>query len=290
MSPLSLHIAIFDCDTPVPNVYAERGLYSDIFAALLNDAAKQTPGLPDLKLSFSKYDCVLGEVPSEEDLLQIDAIIITGSASSAYDPAPWVISLTKLTREIYTHHRRIKIFGSCFGHQVLCHALFSTSTRTAVERDPRGWELGVHPINLTPSFLSHYGPVLSNSSSASQLRLQFVHADHVVLPSLPEGFEGIGSSEHCVLQGVWEQGRVLTYQGHAEFDRFVNGETIKVFGKAIWSEDFMEKTLEMVDRDDDSRWAAGVMLRFFLENEKDMEEQSSSELVGNVGEEVMARL
>jgi hypothetical protein len=150
----------------------------------------------------------------------------------------------------------------------------------------------VNPIALNPSFLSHYGAVTSNPSSLSQLRLQFVHADHVVLPFLPEGFEGIGSSEHCVLQGVWEQGRVLTYQGHAEFDRFVNGETVKVFGGLIWSEDFMASTLEAVDRDDDAIWAAGVMLKFFLEREKGAEEgvKAGREAFVDVAEEVMARL
>ena len=75
----NLHIAVLDCDTPVPNVYSERGLYSDIFEKLLRDAAKQTQDLPDFHLQFSKYDCVLGNLPSKEDLAKIDGIIITGS-------------------------------------------------------------------------------------------------------------------------------------------------------------------------------------------------------------------
>jgi hypothetical protein len=81
MSPLQIHTAILDCDTPVPNVYAERGLYSDVFATLLQDAATKTSSLPELNLQFSNYDCVRGQLPSEEDLLQIDAVIITGSGS-----------------------------------------------------------------------------------------------------------------------------------------------------------------------------------------------------------------
>lgn len=75
----SLRIAILDTDTPVPNVYAERGLYSDVFASVLQDAASRSPELSALKLEFSKYDSVLGEVPSLEDLANLDAIIITGS-------------------------------------------------------------------------------------------------------------------------------------------------------------------------------------------------------------------
>lgn len=74
----------------------------------------------------------------------------------------------------------------------------------------------------------------------------------------------IGRSEHCALQGIWKRGRVLTYQGHAEFDEFVNGETVKVFGK-YWEEEFLQQALRNVENgEDDALWAAGVMLRFFL--------------------------
>ena len=83
---------------------------------------------------------------------------------------------------------------------------------------------------------------------------------------MSEGWQSIGASQHCKLQGVWRKGRVLTYQGHAEFDAFVNGETIKVFG-AAWEQEMMEAAMRGVQEngDDDSAWAAGVMLRFFLE-------------------------
>jgi hypothetical protein len=79
MPQRTLQIAILDCDTPIPNVYSERGLYSDIFAALLQDVASKSPELSALKLEFRKYDSVLGQLPSLEELASLDAIIITGS-------------------------------------------------------------------------------------------------------------------------------------------------------------------------------------------------------------------
>ncbi len=82
MSPISLHIAVLDCDIPVPNVYAERGTYSDIFETLLRNAATKCRGLPKLNLQFSAYDCMQGQLPSLKDLNGIDAIIITGSGNS----------------------------------------------------------------------------------------------------------------------------------------------------------------------------------------------------------------
>jgi GMP synthase-like glutamine amidotransferase len=111
-----------------------------------------------------------------------------------------------------------------------------------------------------------------------------VHRDQVYIPVLPEGFHNIGSSVHCPLQGVWKEGRVLTLQGHAEFDRFINTETVKVFGNIVWSEEVMRLALKAVDQDDDAIWAAGVLLRFFLES---TEEASLDE---TVEDEIMARL
>jgi GMP synthase-like glutamine amidotransferase len=158
-----------------------------------------------------------------------------------------------------------------------------------VSRDPKGWELGVHPITLTHTFLDHFGSVTSNPTNPSQLRLQFVHADHVVFPTLPEGFHSIGRSDHCALQGVWKKGRVLTYQGHAEFDRFINSETLKIFGKS-WETSFRESALQCIDRDDDAMWAAEVMLKFFLEETHDGVSVEGKEGLAQYEEDVMARL
>ena len=85
---------------------------------------------------------------------------------------------------------------------------------------------------------------------------------------------------------------MLTYQGHAEFDRFVNGETLKVFSKAAgWEEEYLEEKLVGVEKDDDAVWAAGVMLRFFLETEVREEDEAGWEKVEQAEEEdVMARL
>ena len=79
MAPTRLHLAVLDCDTPVPDVLPKRGLYSDVFETLLRDAALKTRGLAKLKLDFSNYDSVQGEPPTSEDLHHIDGIIITGS-------------------------------------------------------------------------------------------------------------------------------------------------------------------------------------------------------------------
>ncbi|TVY60878.1 putative glutamine amidotransferase-like protein [Lachnellula suecica] len=261
----NLRIAILDCDTPVPNVYSDKGLYSDIFASLLQSAATKSPQLSALKLDFSKFDSVL--------------------VASAYDEVPWVIALTDFCKELYFSHPRIKLFGSYFG---LGHGLFSPPKKNVVYPNSKSWGLGVHSITLAPAFLSQFGPVTSNPLHPNQLRLQLVHGDHVDVSALPDRFHTIGSTPQCALQGIWKKGRLLTCQGHAEFDRFVNAETVKVFGKLRWDETIMGEALKAVDADDDSVWAAEVMLRFFLEDEQ--EEHVAVQRVLHAEEGVMAKL
>jgi hypothetical protein len=79
-SSTRIHVALLDCDTPVPLVLAERGMYSDIFRGLIIDAAeKQLGKSKKVKWEFSTYHCVKGELPHENKLEDIDAVLITGS-------------------------------------------------------------------------------------------------------------------------------------------------------------------------------------------------------------------
>lgn len=82
MSGRVLRVAVLDCDTPVPDVHYWRGLYSDIFTKLLRDAAAQVTDLADLDIRSRRYDCMLGELPTEEDLAETDAVILTGSCKT----------------------------------------------------------------------------------------------------------------------------------------------------------------------------------------------------------------
>jgi hypothetical protein len=91
MSSQSIHVALLDCDKPVPLVYAVRGMYSDIFRNLILDTGKRAYGSV-VRWEFKAYYCVERELPSEEDMKRIDAIVITGSCE--FDKA-----LTRIMQE-----------------------------------------------------------------------------------------------------------------------------------------------------------------------------------------------
>lgn len=286
----TVRIAMLNTDLPVLNVRAKLGTYGTIFHRLLSDAATRIS--PTTKVESADFDVVQGEYPVS--VSDFDAILITGSAASAYDNVEWIRVLDEYVLNVYQHHPRVKMFGSCFGHQLICQSLLR-HLGVVVEKDPNGWELGVHEIRFTDKFdvamkssptpkglISMERPLTPDAESSREpeseaspsLRLQFVHADHVKIPDpgvLPPPWTIVGSSDHCAVQGVYEKDRVLTLQGHFEFDRFINTETIKVFG-ALWKPDELNKALEAMNAEDDAERAAEMVIRFLM---ADVESQAN---------------
>jgi GMP synthase-like glutamine amidotransferase len=273
---------MLNTDTPVPNVYSKCGTYGNIFDRLLRAAAQRIG--QGIGVESEDFDVVRGEYPAS--FSKFDAILITGSAASSYDKAEWIHKLDRCIRDVYEKHPEVRIFGSCFGHQIVCQSLLK-EYGVVVEKDPNGWELGVREIQLKDEFYRRLGGLESqgfdnhnrpptperesltdkSDQVPGSLRLQFVHADHVRVPSLhalPEGWIIVGSTQHCAVQGVYEPNRVLTYQGHFEFDRFINTETLKVFG-ASWKSGVLEQAIKAIDADDDAELAADMVMRFLME-------------------------
>ncbi|PSN66252.1 class I glutamine amidotransferase-like protein [Corynespora cassiicola Philippines] len=265
----TIHIAMLNADVPLGAVLPKWGTYGNIFHHLISSAASRIS--PNLKIKSTNYDVTNGEYPSCLD--DIHALLITGSAASAYDNEAWIKKLEDYVRDVYANFPAVKIFGSCFGHQLISQGLLKESG-VVVEKDPNGWELGVKEMVLNDEFQKTLGKTahLANGETPTisvpkTLRLQFVHADHVRLPpsgALPGDWQSIGRSEHCANQGIYQPGRVFTFQGHFEFDSFINTEVIKVFG-ANWEPKALQETLETIDKDDDAEVAAELVVKFLLE-------------------------
>lgn len=123
------------------------------------------------------------------------------------------------------------------------------------------------PFSQLPAPKEEEEATSTASSMIQAMRLQFIHADHVKVPNgmLPSSWIPMGRTVHCAFQGVLQPGRVLTYQGHFEFDRYINSETIRFFGKS-WESAALQGALASIDQDDDSDVGADVLLRFCLQD------------------------
>ena len=133
-----------------------------------------------------------------------------------------------------------------------------------MQKDPAGYELGVQAVELSDYFITRFGALLPSKF----LRLQFLHGDHVLLPpgTLPSDTFIIGSTTHCLNQGIYQPGRLLTYQGHPEFDQFIETQCLKLVGSRVgWEKDFTEAAIASAATEDDADIAADTIVAFFLE-------------------------
>ncbi|KAJ5321501.1 hypothetical protein N7476_004503 [Penicillium atrosanguineum] len=306
-----VHIAVLETDVPGQAVYVKRGLYSSQFRVLLTAAAErlnQNPG--NLKhgpidVRVTAFDVVGGLLPHLEELRTeshtcngtdcsksprpIDAILVTSAAAAAYDDLHWIPALESFIQTVHNKYPLVKMFGSCFGHQLIGQALLEKSpslilkelsTKFSVQAQPIH-EIGVQSITLHPAFASRFAP-LARFKQREPFRLQLIHGD-VVAPSplplkeaellnacLPEPWINIGSTGKCLIQGLYYPGRVLTLQGHFEFDAFATAELCLQFSrKFAWPSDLLASHLDGIWRaswngeEDDSKVAAEAVLLFF---------------------------
>lgn len=311
---MQIHIAILDCDVPIPAVYSQRGLYSTQFRSLLRAAASRLNAPVDIQTSafdvvggcFPPYEWLrsspnsangIGNSSSNDRPTPIDAILITGSAASAYDTAnnPWIQPLQDFVQTVYAHYPAVKIFGSCFGHQIVAQALLGPTqhhprrdvhslpmpqTGLTVEACPDGYEIGLLPITLNGEFISAFPRLARYLRSKPHgqeptLKIQLIHADRVVYASptgqgsLPPGWMNMGHTVLAPIHGLFNPHRVLTYQGHFEFDVFVNRETVRAFAKkGGWPAERVERYVRQVEEgggEDDSEVAAELVVLFLAD-------------------------
>lgn len=163
MPSLPLRIAILECGRPLPNVVNKYGSYGGVFISLLQsgaDALKYPNLSSSAGLSITTFDVV--NSLSYPSLPDIDAILLTASASNSYDDEPWILKLVAFVKMVL-EQRRVRIVAACFGHQIVGRALGAR-----VGKSEKGWEASVTDIELTEK-----GQEIFGKSSLASLSFTF---------------------------------------------------------------------------------------------------------------------
>jgi GMP synthase-like glutamine amidotransferase len=129
-----------------------------------------------------------------------DVYIIGGSPSGVNDDLDWVKNLTLFIQSAFRAKK--KLFGICFGHQVINYALGGK-----VERTDKGWGLGVYDVLLNQQ--------IGKLKAGQSIKLIAIHQDQVITPGT--GFEVLAGNDFCPNYITIYQDQVLTVQGHPEF-------------------------------------------------------------------------
>jgi GMP synthase (glutamine-hydrolysing) len=132
-----------------------------------------------------------------------DGVVVTGSYASVTERAPWMRALGAALLEAAA---RVPVLGVCFGHQLLADALGG-----AVERNPRGPEVGTREVELTAAGLAD--PLFEGLPP--RLAVLQEHEDHV--PAPPPGAILLATSAHAPVQSLAHGPRLRTVQFHPEF-------------------------------------------------------------------------
>lgn len=61
------------------------------------------------------YDVFDFQLPSEQELKGMSAVIISGSAASVNSDLSWVPLLSRFVKNVYQNHKHVKILGIAFG-------------------------------------------------------------------------------------------------------------------------------------------------------------------------------
>lgn len=136
-------------------------------------------------------------------LPEADGVVVTGSYASVTDRAPW---MTELGEVLLEAAERVPVLGVCFGHQLLAAALGG-----AVERNPRGPEVGTREVSLTDA--GRADPLLAGLPDP--LPVQQFHEDHV--PATPPGAVLLAEGRHAPVQAFARGPRLRAVQFHPEF-------------------------------------------------------------------------
>jgi GMP synthase (glutamine-hydrolysing) len=131
-----------------------------------------------------------------------DGVVVTGSYASVTERAPW---MRELGQALVEAAERIPVLGVCFGHQLLADALGG-----AVERNPRGPEVGTREVRLTEA--GSADPLFAGLPA--RLAVQQLHEDHV--PAPPPGAVLLATGDHAPVQAFAAGPRLRAVQFHPE--------------------------------------------------------------------------
>ena len=204
---------------------------------------------------------------------------------NAFDDTPWINTLVEYTKRAL-ETKRIRIIGVCFGHQILGRALGAK-----VGRNELAWEVASNEVNLTSKGKEIFGKDVIVSIYATPPPpagksifflevvaifclqtgwnpLQSLHQMHRdIIFNYPPDVEELGSSPVCKVQGMYSRKRLISVQGHPEFNQTIITEIIKArHSQGVFDDVQYEDGMKKAALHHDGVLVAQAFLRFLIDD------------------------
>ena len=135
-----------------------------------------------------------------ESIDDYDAVLLTGSPCSVHDDHDWIDRLIDLT--LHAHERRLRIIGSCFGHQLVARAFGGE-----VGHNENGWVIGNYPVHISGT-REWMQPLASTTG--------LYHFNQERVTRLPRGAVAFAHTDEYDDYGYTLDDNILCFQGHPE--------------------------------------------------------------------------
>ena len=172
-------------------------------------------------IRLSVFEATLGELP--KSLNECDCYIISGSKFGVYEPHSWIPSLENWIKQ--AHINKHKLFGICFGHQIIAQALDGK-----LIKGESGYNLGIFKSKVC-------SPQAIKLISKPEFNAYYAHQDIVI--KIPPQALNLFSTEHCQHAGFAIGNHIMTMQSHPEYTNEYMLTVLKTFAHML-----SEKTKE----------------------------------------------
>lgn len=168
---------------------------------------------------WQTFEVLNHEIPSVNDLLCFDTIMISGSTYSVNQMHPYMKILAENIKEALSLSKSLKVIGICFGHQFISHIFGAKVEKKQLIRGPKFIQMKPHNLGNLPFLDELYDDTLN-------LKPYEFHSDYVV--TIPDNFTSIASSHSCSNEMfISNDKRILSFQFHpeylSEYIRFMEG-------------------------------------------------------------------
>ncbi|MCA9672464.1 MAG: glutamine amidotransferase [Myxococcales bacterium] len=190
-------------------------------------------------------------LPAPHEVL---GVVLTGAAAMVTDRADWSENTARWLRGAI--ESELPIFGICYGHQLVAHALGGR-----VGPNPRGREMGTVTVSLAAS--AHGEAPFAGVGS--ELCVQSSHVESVLEPPREARLLGGNETDPCQAMAIGE--RCWTVQFHPEWDAAVTGAYIEQRAETLREEGRDPEAMLAALRD--SKDGAAILSRFTTTLEHD---------------------